>query len=497
MESSVFPTFDPIMDWFGIWAGYTNYDDGGRGCAVVQDPPVGVRLAIQPAEKIGPVLSLGERPWETESVGVATILHEGGRFRMWYGANGHLCYAESADGMRWERPNLGLYEYEGSRDNNIIFRGDDFFPDSIICDPTASEQERYKAIDASAEVRVNGALISRAEARELKARRRRGEAVPETQATPIVIGAVSADGLRWQVLEKPLLKCSPGLDTQNILAYDEARGRYLAYLRGHLGRRRSVRLTTSPDFREGWDEPRFVLLIDPQDAAEDDIYAPAYCRYPNGRLHLMFPSFYHRIRDVVDIQLAVSRDGLNWARPERKPIVDAEAISSSGEHIRFGTLYGAPNLVPLGKDRWGLPLQAFRRNHNQFDWSQWRPLGPDGEFWWATWKPHRLVALEAAHEGRFALLERECSGQRLLVNYSTAAGGWLRFELTDVLPNRTETDVLPPIAGYSFADCLALRGDSLDAAVTWQDSSSLAPLKGRQVVVRVQMFRAKLFATAI
>jgi hypothetical protein len=145
-----------------------------------------------------------------------------------------------------------------------------------------------------------------------------------------------------------------------------------------------------------------------------------------------------------------------------------------------------------------MPLNASHSNHNQFDWKKWRSVSelPD-ESWWAAWKPHRLVALEAVHEGRVALLERECRGERLLVNYSTAAGGWLRLELTDVLPNRTEIDALPPMPGYSFADCAPLRGDSLDAAVAWRGSSSLAPLKGRQVVVRVQMFRAKLFATAI
>src|SRR5437879_3413876 len=32
-------------------------------------------------------------------------------------------YAESADGLKWDRPNLGLIEWQGSKDNNMCFDG--------------------------------------------------------------------------------------------------------------------------------------------------------------------------------------------------------------------------------------------------------------------------------------------------------------------------------------------------------------------------------------
>ena len=44
---------------------------------------------------------------------------------MWY--TGHdkdnrrlVCYAVSRDGVEWKKPNLGLVEYNGSRDNNLV-----------------------------------------------------------------------------------------------------------------------------------------------------------------------------------------------------------------------------------------------------------------------------------------------------------------------------------------------------------------------------------------
>ena len=33
-----------------------------------------------------------------------------------------LCYAASKDGISWEKPNLGLVEYENSKENNLVIR---------------------------------------------------------------------------------------------------------------------------------------------------------------------------------------------------------------------------------------------------------------------------------------------------------------------------------------------------------------------------------------
>jgi len=75
-----------------------------------------------------------------------TVLHDQGKFRMWYYAvhlgenpdwpeamrvqrkkvdasdlwQGPICYAESEDGIHWERPNLGQVKFKGSTDNNCI-----------------------------------------------------------------------------------------------------------------------------------------------------------------------------------------------------------------------------------------------------------------------------------------------------------------------------------------------------------------------------------------
>jgi hypothetical protein len=64
-----------------------------------------------------------------------SIIREGGRFRMWYiaidseainslGTHAYrgcrAAYAESEDGIHWIKPKLGLVEYRGNRDNNLV-----------------------------------------------------------------------------------------------------------------------------------------------------------------------------------------------------------------------------------------------------------------------------------------------------------------------------------------------------------------------------------------
>ena len=63
-----------------------------------------------------------DKPWESTTPSGAVHYDEINRtFRMYYpGVNSHVCVIESTDGIHWERPNLGLVEFEGSRDNNIV-----------------------------------------------------------------------------------------------------------------------------------------------------------------------------------------------------------------------------------------------------------------------------------------------------------------------------------------------------------------------------------------
>jgi hypothetical protein len=71
--------------------------------------------------------------WDRDASGYATIIKDGDKIRMYYrggpadasagkgeGSTSYFCMAESKDGITWVKPNFGLVEFEGSKNNNIL-----------------------------------------------------------------------------------------------------------------------------------------------------------------------------------------------------------------------------------------------------------------------------------------------------------------------------------------------------------------------------------------
>ena len=66
------------------------------------------------------------------------------------------CYAESTDGIHWTKPELNLFEFEGSKRNNIVWDGGGThcFAPFLDVNPAAKPEARYKAV-----TRVEGGLL--------------------------------------------------------------------------------------------------------------------------------------------------------------------------------------------------------------------------------------------------------------------------------------------------------------------------------------------------
>ena len=91
-----------------------------------------------------------DKPWET-TVAYCSVYKdpESGKYKLWYqawpGRSGcYVCYAESADGIKWIKPELGLVEFNGSSKNNILFKNG--YGASVIYDRNDSDtNKRYKS----------------------------------------------------------------------------------------------------------------------------------------------------------------------------------------------------------------------------------------------------------------------------------------------------------------------------------------------------------------
>ena len=144
------------------------------------------------------------------------------------------------------------------------------------------------------------------------------------------------DRLAWTKIAEPLADYS--VNGGICPGYDEHHQTYFAYIQPQgcapvepqsLGTslpetevvRRAVGLTRTRDFRH-WPAAKLLLHPDAQDALDTSFYGACYIPYPGrGELHAMVLPVFHHITDHVDMQLAFSRDGLVWTRPERRAVL--------------------------------------------------------------------------------------------------------------------------------------------------------------------------------
>ncbi|MFA6239605.1 MAG: hypothetical protein WC655_01675, partial [Candidatus Hydrogenedentales bacterium] len=182
-----------------------------------------------------PVL-VPDKPWEEDAVYLyGTVLpgDDGKGYRAWYHAwaegEYRMLYATSADGIHWEKPNLGLVDYKGSKENNLLFRRthENHNPQVIHTPWESDPNTRYKLVYFDY-----------------------GRTPPDFTVCGYY-GMTSPDGIHWtDVAKKPILVDDPG-DVGNFV-WDSIGERYVAWpkkfaeVRGY--RRRCIGFTQTTDF---------------------------------------------------------------------------------------------------------------------------------------------------------------------------------------------------------------------------------------------------------
>jgi hypothetical protein len=135
-----------------------------------------------------------DQPWEGNVSGYYTIFKDGSKYRLYYRGSGAkrddsvqqvTCYAESDDGIHFERPKLHLHAINGSDDNNVIMAGaaaHNFAP-FLDTNPAAKSEERYKALSG---------------------------------LTNHLTAYASADGIRWSKMQKEPVLTKGSFDSLNL-----------------------------------------------------------------------------------------------------------------------------------------------------------------------------------------------------------------------------------------------------------------------------------------
>jgi len=430
-----------------------------------------VTLRLHPAIKTGEHTLASDRLWEDATLNWFSVMEEDGKFRMWYEAydvegwptpdDTSFCYAESEDGIRWTKPALGLFSYQGSTDNNILFR--QVGPEGarsrvhgagVFKDPGAPPEARYKAVS---------------------------QGLFEGYDPPYrIAGMYSADGLRWTRVPEPI--CAVFADSQYSAWRDEVAGDYVLFGRVS-GRGRAIGRAVSASF-ERFAPLERVLETDDRHPPDSDLYNPSALKYSFAEhVYFMFPSLYRHDTDTLDIHLAVSRDGIHWTWPERgKPFV---ALGGEGA-FDSGSLYMGQGCIRSGTELWmyysGSPLK-----HNEVELDVLEKPENRRVYSRCVVRLDGFVSVDAGEtEGYFVTPPLRFQGTRLALNVKTEASGSVRVGLLDGKGN--------PIPGYDMEACVPIRGDHTEYTVSWHEENDLKNLEKKPVKLAVKMRNASLYA---
>jgi len=427
---------------------------GGPAVWFKQLASADLRVEMERPRVEGPWLR-AEHPWEARGLsGYFSVIRDGGLFRAWYEAmpprrrGSVLCYAESDDAYSWRKPLLSRVPWGRRRRTNIVFPPDGrVFAESTVFQDPPDREHPYKLVCT-------------------------GHA-PDGEHC--VAGAVSPDGLDWRPLAEPLI---PALisDTQNVVARDEATGRYVGFFRSRYARRRAVSTAETDDFTR-WPRPRTILALP---SARRELYTNAYCIYPyNPELHFLFPALYDRPTDGFSLACFASLDRQVWERIA-EVLVEPRDVAGGPD----GMVCAGVGLAPLDRGRRiGLPLHHTPRLHDHY----LPPKSPEPGYYWLTWERDRLAGVVTEDEAVFGTLPLRMPAGRLKVNARTHATGGLRIGLWG-------SDGFP-VPGYGPEDCELMRGDLPGRIVSWGGRRELP--RDESLRLEVRLSRGKLFALQV
>lgn len=453
-------------------------DIGSRRELFVDDHLIGQldgarQVLHQPVEREAAIVH--DAPWEGNASLYHTVFQDGDLYRMYY-RGGHfvmgetslkvshefVCYAESQDGIHWKKPKLGLVEFKGSKDNNIILTGPVVHNLTPFKDtnPDCKPEQRYKALGG-----ISGGL------RAYK----------------------SADGIHWSPMsEKPVIT-KGAFDSQNLSFWDEVRGQYREYHRAFRNGR-DIMTGTSDDFLQ-WTEPQW-LEYDPGRLTE--LYTNQILPYPRApHLFLGFPARYitgrallgplnERIAriskrygtDYTDTGLIVSRDGQRfqvWPEAFIRPGIQTQ------DRWVYASKFMAWGIVETRSETAAAPPELSVYASDEGYWREHVVLRR------YTLRIDGFVSINAPQAGgELVTKPLRFEGNRLVLNFSTSAAGSIRAEIQDQSGQAIE--------GFALDDCPEIFGDALEREVQWNGGPDVGRLAGQPVRLRFVLKDADLYA---
>lgn len=459
---------------------------------------VNVNRCLHQPKKFGPVIR-PEESWERGSVQIWTggpyWIEEESLWKLWYlcGSDELACHAVSEDGIHWDKPILRRVCVSGSRENNVV-----------ALDPLLEKSDN--AIEN---------IIHHPEEKDPEKRFKGFSGIFKTRQ-PIV----SPNGLDWQTLPVPEI---PSQDVSSLF-FDRRSMTFVATLKHQSPYGRSFCLSVSRDFQK-WTDPRACLVFyaDKKDqelgaqciqyhVQSPDLYKPLLNRPDEYRTDIYhFPIFFYEglyvamptvfnqsgmtynekiTLDWADgvsmVELAVSRDLLNWERVGNREKFLPLSPLDGGKNYDTGQLLAGNRPVARDNEIW-FYYTGCKSRASLYDVGEGNPPDDRAAICLAKLRRDGFVSLDAGEEEGSVLTKPvQLHGTSIRINLD-AADGELRAEILD-------QECKAPLPGFSLGESRTLRADNLESGLEWTSGKDTASLAGRIVRIHFVLRRARLYA---
>jgi len=354
------------------------------------------------------------------------------------------CCAESRDGSEWSLPDLGLYEVNGSRHNNVVLREGPFshnFSPVLDANLQAPAATRYKALAGLAPIKH----------------------IPRTDG---LYAFQSPDGYHWKLMhDGPVITHKElAFDSQNVSFWSAAENCYVCYFRTWKAANEKVRTisrTTSPDYRH-WSE---AVCLEPNLPGEHFYTSQTQPYFRAPHIYIALPTrFLPKRGSSTDILFMTTRAGTTcydrlFTEAFIRPGLDPDRWGNRSN-------YAACGVVPTGPAEMSIYHIAGQRY----------TLRTDG-----------FISIHAGYaSGQMTTKPFIFTGANLTLNLATSAAGNLRVELQDEQGR--------PLPGRTLTDSDNLFGDAIERTVTWKGDAAVGNWAGQPVRLRFEMNEADLYS---
>jgi hypothetical protein len=436
----------------------------------------GLIRTIQPYRKDQPhpVLEC-DRPWEGNAVGTLSVLfdQQDRQYKMWYLVieQRRICLALSTDGVTWTKPELDLFDHDGTATTNIV-QGDRMGDVFTVEHAPAPHDPGAPGGRWPADARF--IACEHLKPRDLRAGPGPGEFAHGIYA------AWSPDGIHWQ---RHLPVVLPEQGDRTTLYWDAVGGRLMLLSRHRnrsvqsrnnvRGLKRDLGLWISQNLID-WEYHGVILRPDDLDEDDTEFYGMNIFRY--GRGFVGFVQVYHRAIEKLDVELAWSSDGLRWQRIGR-----GQPCLSLGGEGAWDSHWVQPAHSPpqIDGERLAIWYNGGSTKHGSGD-AHRKAVGA------ASLRRDGFVSLEAGREeGAVVTTELPSDGEKTLEVNASFPAGRLSVEVLDA-----NGAVLP---GYGADDCTVAPPGEIRTPVRWRNKPTIRT-SATSIMLRFNLYQGSLFA---